>query len=150
MDPFSRRFSWNVIRQYRNDRCIILTTHFMDEADVLGDRIAIMADGRLRCCGSSLFLKKTYGVGYQLTIEKASNSKDGRETDSEADSKYAKDQELQNIVMANVEEATPLTNVANEISFQLVSSRVVLLATSFFVLFASQSTSLTFLLLPSP
>lgn len=27
MDPFSRRFTWNVIRQYRKDRCIILTTH---------------------------------------------------------------------------------------------------------------------------
>ena len=70
MDPFSRRFTWNVIRHYRKDRCIILTTHFMDEADILGDRIAIMAEGRLRCVGSSLFLKKTYGVGYQLTIDK--------------------------------------------------------------------------------
>lgn len=70
MDPFARRFTWNVIRQYRPDRCIILTTHFMDEADLLGDRIAIMAAGRLRCAGSSMFLKKTYGVGYQLTIEK--------------------------------------------------------------------------------
>ena len=32
MDPFSRRFTWNVIRQYRENRCIVLTTHFMDEA----------------------------------------------------------------------------------------------------------------------
>lgn len=70
MDPFSRRFTWNVIRHYRHNRIIILTTHFMDEADILGDRIAIMADGQLRCAGSSLFLKKIYGVGYQLTIEK--------------------------------------------------------------------------------
>ena len=44
-----------------------------DEADILGDRIAIMAEGQLRCLGSSLFLKKTYGVGYQLTIEKQPN-----------------------------------------------------------------------------
>jgi ATP-binding cassette, subfamily A (ABC1), member 3 len=29
MDPFSRRFTWNVIRQYRQDRCIVLTTHSM-------------------------------------------------------------------------------------------------------------------------
>ncbi len=29
MDPFSRRFTWNVIRRYRHDRCILLTTHFM-------------------------------------------------------------------------------------------------------------------------
>ena len=33
MDPFSRRFTWNVIRQYREDRCIVLTTHFMDEGE---------------------------------------------------------------------------------------------------------------------
>jgi ATP-binding cassette, subfamily A (ABC1), member 3 len=70
MDPFSRRFTWNVIRHYRQNRIIILTTHFMDEADILGDRIAIMAEGKLRCVGSSLFLKKIFGVGYQLTIEK--------------------------------------------------------------------------------
>lgn len=46
----------------------------MDEADILGDRIAIMAEGQLRCVGSSLYLKKHYGVGYQLTIEKKSKS----------------------------------------------------------------------------
>ena len=42
----------------------------MDEADFLGDRIAIMATGRLVCSGSSLFLKKKYGVGYHLTLVK--------------------------------------------------------------------------------
>ena len=72
MDPYSRRFTWNVIRQHREGRVIILVTHFMDEADLLGDRIAIMGDGKLRCCGSSLFLKKRYGVGYNMTIEKNS------------------------------------------------------------------------------
>jgi ABC-type multidrug transport system ATPase subunit len=70
MDPFSRRFTWNVIRHYRQNRIIILTTHFMDEADILGDRIAIMSDGKLRCAGSSMYLKKMFGSGYQLTIEK--------------------------------------------------------------------------------
>lgn len=42
----------------------------MDEADILGDRIAIMAAGELRCCGSSFFLKKKYGAGYSLILEK--------------------------------------------------------------------------------
>ena len=60
MDPFSRQFTWNVIRSYRLDRSIILTTHYMDEADILRDRIAIMAEGHLRCAGSSLALKETY------------------------------------------------------------------------------------------
>lgn len=40
----------------------------MDEADILGDRIAIISQGKLRCCGSSLFLKKCFGRGYYLTL----------------------------------------------------------------------------------
>ncbi|TYZ62891.1 hypothetical protein PybrP1_006990 [[Pythium] brassicae (nom. inval.)] len=55
----------------REDRVIVLTTHFMDEADILGDRIAIMADGELCCAGTSLFLKTRYGAGYNLTLIKA-------------------------------------------------------------------------------
>ena len=96
----ARRFTWNVIRQYRENRCIVLTTHFMDEADLLGDRIAIMAEGQLRCCGSSLFLKKQFGVGYQLTIIKNSTQfhnpvqvdgmeKEGKEKDDELKSSDA-------------------------------------------------------------
>ena len=42
----------------------------MDEADVLGDRIAIISQGKLRCCGTSLFLKSQYGTGYYLTLVK--------------------------------------------------------------------------------
>lgn len=49
-------------------RTIILSTHHMDEADILGDRIAIISHGKLRCCGSSLFLKKYFGSGYYLTL----------------------------------------------------------------------------------
>lgn len=40
----------------------------MDEADILGDRVAIISHGKLRCCGSSLFLKKSFGRGYYLTL----------------------------------------------------------------------------------
>ena len=40
----------------------------MDEADILGDRIAIISAGKLCCCGSSLFLKGRYGGGYYLTL----------------------------------------------------------------------------------
>lgn len=50
---------------------MLLTTHFMDEADLLGDRIAIMSGGELQCCGSSFFLKKKYGAGYSLIMEKS-------------------------------------------------------------------------------
>ena len=46
----------------------------MDEADLLGDRIAIIANGNLKCCGSSLFLKSMFGNGYYLTIERRRSS----------------------------------------------------------------------------
>lgn len=49
-------------------RTIILSTHHMDEADILGDRIAIISQGKLCCVGSSLFLKNRYGNGYYLTL----------------------------------------------------------------------------------
>jgi ATP-binding cassette subfamily A (ABC1) protein 3 len=43
----------------------------MDEADILGDRIAIMARGKISCVGSSIFLKNKFGVGYNMTIVKS-------------------------------------------------------------------------------
>lgn len=43
-----------------------MTTQFMDEADILGDRIAIMVMGTLHCCGSSVFLKQIYGLSISL------------------------------------------------------------------------------------
>lgn len=122
MDPFSRRFTWNVIRQYRQNRCIILTTHFMDEADILGDRIAIMAEGRLRCVGSSLFLKKTYGVGYQLTIDRRSSQMQqgiNEEGTKNTDNNENNVEMLNGIVKDSVPEAVLLSNVGTELSFQL-------------------------------
>ena len=93
----------------------------MDEADILGDRIAIMADGQLRCCGSSLFLKKTYGVGYQLVIEKPpSNSTKKDDPDGKsAEFDEGTDGVLAKIVTGNVDDATLLNNVGTEMSFQL-------------------------------
>ncbi len=46
----------------------------MDEADLLGDRIAIISQGQLKCCGSSLFLKKKLGSGYYLTLVRKDGS----------------------------------------------------------------------------
>lgn len=60
LDPQSRRNVWELLRMFKPGRAIVLTTHHMDEADLLCDRIAIMSEGRLRCCGSSLFLKVTF------------------------------------------------------------------------------------------
>ena len=68
MDPISRRQVWDIIEKAKKGRAIVLTTHSMEEADILGDRIAIMARGAIRCIGSSLRLKQKYGAGYKVSI----------------------------------------------------------------------------------
>lgn len=70
VDPYSRRAIWDLILKYKKERTILLSTHHMDEADVLGDRIAVISHGQLRCCGTSLFLKNNLGKGYHLTLVK--------------------------------------------------------------------------------
>jgi ABC-type multidrug transport system ATPase subunit len=68
MDPHSRRAVWELLRAKRKGRVTLLTTHFMDEAELLSDRIAVMKEGKLQCCGSALFLKARFGLGYNLTV----------------------------------------------------------------------------------
>lgn len=75
MDLTARRQMWDMLKNYRRDKIIILTTHYMDEADVLGDRIGIMAKGELMCLGTSLFLKNRFGAGYKLTMVKSNKIK---------------------------------------------------------------------------
>ncbi|XP_034472561.1 ATP-binding cassette sub-family A member 3 isoform X2 [Drosophila innubila] len=73
MDPAARRQLWDLLQKEKMGRTLLLTTHFMDEADILGDRIAIMCDGELKCYGTSFFLKKHYGSGYSLICVKEDN-----------------------------------------------------------------------------
>ncbi|XP_077983207.1 phospholipid-transporting ATPase ABCA3-like [Glandiceps talaboti] len=70
MDPCARRSTWDLLLKYKPGKTMVLTTHSMDEADLLGDRIAIMANGHLLCCGTSQFLKNRFGIGYHLTLVK--------------------------------------------------------------------------------
>ena len=59
----------------KQDRTVILTTHSMEEADILGDCIAIMAKGRLRCIGTSVRLKTKFGEGYKVSVSCGDNMK---------------------------------------------------------------------------
>lgn len=70
MDPESRRCVWDVLLKEKRTRTILLTTHFIEEADVLGDRIFIINSGKSKCYGTPLFLKRIFGMGYQLRIAK--------------------------------------------------------------------------------
>jgi len=68
MDPVSRHNVWQLMQQLKKDKTIVLTTHAMEEADMLADRIAVVVDGRLKCVGTSLNLKNTYGDGFRVLL----------------------------------------------------------------------------------
>ncbi|PMB73612.1 ABC transporter A family member 2 [Beauveria bassiana] len=68
IDPLSRRKIWDILLRERGSRTIIMTTHFLDEADLLADNIAILSKGRLRAEGSSVQLKDTFGSGYRVHV----------------------------------------------------------------------------------
>ena len=70
MDVESRRAMWHLLRDpaVLKGRVIVLTTHYMEEADVLGDSVAIMHKGCLHSWGSPFFLKSRLGVGYNMSV----------------------------------------------------------------------------------
>lgn len=74
----------------------------MDEADYLGDRIGIMGQGQLICCGSSEFLKDRFGVGYNLSIVKEDNNVDSVP--------------IINYIKSIIPSANVLSNVSSEIT----------------------------------
>jgi len=68
LDPASRHRLWEVISMSKGKNSILLTTHSMEEADVLCERIGIMGAGDMLCVGTSLDLKSRFGAGYRLSL----------------------------------------------------------------------------------
>ncbi|KAF5839339.1 hypothetical protein DUNSADRAFT_1022 [Dunaliella salina] len=77
LDPVSRRGVWNLLSDAKHGRVMLLTTHSMEEADVLGDRIGIIAAGMLRCLGSGLRLKTRFGDGIRVSVALATKPGEG-------------------------------------------------------------------------
>lgn len=75
MDPVNKRHVWSFLESFKKGRVIILTTHSMEEADILADRISIMSKGQLKAIGKSIRLKNKFGTGYRISliIPKADN-----------------------------------------------------------------------------
>uniref|UniRef100_A0AAR5Q584 ABC transporter domain-containing protein n=1 Tax=Dendroctonus ponderosae TaxID=77166 RepID=A0AAR5Q584_DENPD len=109
VDPYSRRHMWNVLQNRRHGRVILLTTHFMDEADILADRKAVVSKGNIRCCGSSLFLKNKFGIGYHLTLVLEA---------------AAKEQAITRLVTTHVSKAEKARRHGRELSFILPHNAV--------------------------
>jgi len=105
MDTSARRKLWDMLKNYKHDRVVLLTTHFMDEADYLGDRIGIMAEGQLKCLGSPLFLKSKFGIGYNLTMVKKDIN--------------VPSQPIKELVQKHVPESNILSDVSAEFALQL-------------------------------
>ncbi|KAM7254695.1 hypothetical protein ACFE04_019936 [Oxalis oulophora] len=76
LDPASRKSLWNVVKQAKHGRAIILTTHSMEEAEALCDRVGIFVDGNFACIGNSNELKARYGGSYVLTMTTSANNED--------------------------------------------------------------------------
>ena len=68
LDPKNKREIWDILSHCKENRCMILTTHLMDEAETLCDRIGIILKGKIRCLGSQYKLKNNYGKGFKLCI----------------------------------------------------------------------------------
>uniref|UniRef100_A0A6Q2XU88 ABC transporter domain-containing protein n=1 Tax=Esox lucius TaxID=8010 RepID=A0A6Q2XU88_ESOLU len=133
VDPYARRGIWELLLKYKQGRTIILSTHHMDEADILGDRIAIISHGKMCCYGSSLFLKKYFGSGYYLTLVKAgdyqmANERSGIHQGQVNDKKVNADTDLGSVkgltavsklVRRHVPEAVFLESIGQEITYIL-------------------------------
>ncbi|KAL6594717.1 hypothetical protein U3516DRAFT_608426 [Neocallimastix sp. 'constans'] len=76
LDPYSRKNIWELLSQKKKGRVMFVTTHYMDEADLLADRKMIISNGNISCLGTSLFLKNRFNMNYSLDI----HCKDSRDT----------------------------------------------------------------------
>lgn len=68
MDPVSRRHAWSLIQSLKNDTAIIMSTHAMEEAEVLSDKLLILDNGNIVCVGTPMQLKNAFGDGYRISM----------------------------------------------------------------------------------
>uniref|UniRef100_A0A8D0F391 ABC transporter domain-containing protein n=1 Tax=Strix occidentalis caurina TaxID=311401 RepID=A0A8D0F391_STROC len=68
LDPCSRHHVWSLLKERQAGRVTLFTTQSMEEADAHADRKAFLSNGTLQCVGSSLYLKRKWGIGYHLRI----------------------------------------------------------------------------------
>ena len=68
MDPIAKKSLWDFLKNYHKNKIILITTHSLDEAEYLGDKIGIMSDGQFICCGTSSYLKSKYPCGFNINL----------------------------------------------------------------------------------
>ncbi|KYN07185.1 ATP-binding cassette sub-family A member 3 [Cyphomyrmex costatus] len=68
IDPKHERQIWDLLLNIKRHKTILMATNSMEAADFLADRIAIIANGRIECYGSKMYLNRRYGIGYVLSL----------------------------------------------------------------------------------
>ncbi|KAJ3180018.1 hypothetical protein HDU87_002241 [Geranomyces variabilis] len=71
LDPEVRRQIWTIIQQARHGRCIVLTSHSMEEVEVLAQRVGIVSQGRLRCIGTPTHLRGRFANFVRVSLSVA-------------------------------------------------------------------------------
>lgn len=74
IDPLARRKIWNILLRERGHRTMLLTTHFLDESEVLADHIALLSKGKLRAQGTVAELKANLGNGFRVVLSNVNRS----------------------------------------------------------------------------
>jgi len=70
LDPQARRAVWEVIRKLKNEgRTVMLTTHYLEEAEELADRVAIMNHGKIVAIGTTDEIEARYGSGSKMVVK---------------------------------------------------------------------------------
>mmetsp|Transcript_15451 Transcript_15451/g.31365 ORF Transcript_15451/g.31365 Transcript_15451/m.31365 type:complete len:792 (-) Transcript_15451:84-2459(-) len=92
MDPRARRRLWRLLQKLseRRDCAVLLTTHSMEEADALCDRLCVLVNGRAMCLGSALSIKRKYGGGCRLEMQLRTTRGEEEESTEETDVSRAK------------------------------------------------------------
>merc|ERR1712150_73535 len=68
MDPVSRRHVWTLIQRLKLEKIIIMSTHAMEEAELLSDKIIVLDHGEIMCVGTPQQLKNQHGKGYRVSM----------------------------------------------------------------------------------
>jgi len=111
LDPKSRQDLWSVINQAKQTSSVILTTHSMEEADAICDRLMIMSEGEAQCIGVSADLNNRYGGGFKLSLQVARG-----EDDLPAD----------RFVCSQIPQAKLMNNLAGTRSYEIPKNEVTL------------------------
>lgn len=125
IDAHARRSVWTLLLKHKRNRTMILSTHHMDEADVLADRIAIIAEGQLKTVGSGLFLKRRFGNGYQLTLARPQTRSEDPSSSympgsSGTDADYAIQRKIDDFIKLNTDnQGALIADVGTEITYTL-------------------------------